>query len=420
MFAVEQVFQSDTNQYRHNQGDAMNNYLDSTFEPAFQLLRKEAGLTWSPWVGKEYSRAREKVLIVGESHYTNNPDPDGAKKDINQYLQNAAFTQEVVFEAPICRYWSTPFFDNLHRALFCTSKVDGGKLWSEVAFYNFVQRQMEYRYRERPQWVDYYKAWATFISVVKVLEPKTCLFVGVEAANSFNLAMQELGVDFKGVIWGGKICRTYSRTASVTINDKVIKLIFIQHSSQMFSWSQWHEYLDVAMSSELRYLSAKVNGQALAVKSLPEDISVSDVDGQNICRTRGMPTHLGHKPIIAVNYSDVTDDDSGDAKFLSIGHAQYNRDCASVKVWRHTGKRWSRQSEEVPIERLCDMALLLCNTIKLIQCDGVLKQTTLKEEVVDEAGIEFLKHEIEENKTRITQSAKELKEVLNEIDFDKM
>jgi hypothetical protein len=32
----------------------------------------------------------------------------------------------------------------------------------------------------------------------------------------------------------------------------------------------------------------------------------------------------------------------------------------SAKVWRHTGERWSRQSEELPLHRALDLAILIC------------------------------------------------------------
>lgn len=32
----------------------------------------------------------------------------------------------------------------------------------------------------------------------------------------------------------------------------------------------------------------------------------------------------------------------------------------SAKVWRYTGEKWSRQSEELPIHRVLDMAILVC------------------------------------------------------------
>ena len=32
----------------------------------------------------------------------------------------------------------------------------------------------------------------------------------------------------------------------------------------------------------------------------------------------------------------------------------------SAKVWRYTGEKWSRQSEELPLHRVLDLAILVC------------------------------------------------------------
>lgn len=73
------------------------------------------------------------------------------------------------------------------------------------------------------------------------------------------------------------------------------------------------------------------------------------------------PKHLSHHPIISVNDYDKIDAlyaNSTDVKALSIGIAQYDVSEISLKVWRHTDKKWSRQSEELPIHRNLDLSIL--------------------------------------------------------------
>ncbi len=78
-----------------------------------------------------------------------------------------------------------------------------------------------------------------------------------------------------------------------------------------------------------------------------------------------IPTTLKHKPVIAVeNYRNVDGRKAytSDAEALSIGLAQWNdrgRVDASAKVWRYTGEKWSRQSEELPLHRVLDLAILI-------------------------------------------------------------
>ncbi|MBQ9832518.1 MAG: hypothetical protein IJO48_02180, partial [Clostridia bacterium] len=56
-----------------------------------------------------------------------------------------------------------------------------------------------------------------------------------------------------------------------------------------------------------------------------------------------------------------------EAKGLSIGLAQWNdrgRVEASAKVWRYTGNKWSRQSEELPLHRILDLAILIARSMQ--------------------------------------------------------
>ncbi|PKL20338.1 MAG: hypothetical protein CVV48_13375 [Spirochaetae bacterium HGW-Spirochaetae-4] len=81
-----------------------------------------------------------------------------------------------------------------------------------------------------------------------------------------------------------------------------------------------------------------------------------------------IPMTLKHKPVVVVENYEQIDGRSAydsDAKGLSLGLAQWN-DRGSVeisaKVWRHTGEKWSRQSEELPLHRVLDLAILIART----------------------------------------------------------
>lgn len=88
-----------------------------------------------------------------------------------------------------------------------------------------------------------------------------------------------------------------------------------------------------------------------------------------------IPSHLSHKPIVKLE--DYTQLDGRftnqtDAEGLSIGLAQWSNAKEmdlSAKVWRYTGEKWSRQSEELPIHRVLDLASLLCASISYAKND---------------------------------------------------
>jgi hypothetical protein len=79
-------------------------------------------------------------------------------------------------------------------------------------------------------------------------------------------------------------------------------------------------------------------------------------------------TTLKHKPVfVSENYENVDGRYAynTDAKGLSLGLAQWNdrgKVDISAKVWRYTGEKWSRQSEELPLHRVLDLAILVCRT----------------------------------------------------------
>lgn len=80
-----------------------------------------------------------------------------------------------------------------------------------------------------------------------------------------------------------------------------------------------------------------------------------------------IPTSLKHKPVIVSEDYDKIDgrDTKSDAKGLSVGLAQWNdrgKTDVSAKVWRYTGEKWSRQSEEMPLHRVLDLAIFVCRT----------------------------------------------------------
>ena len=81
-----------------------------------------------------------------------------------------------------------------------------------------------------------------------------------------------------------------------------------------------------------------------------------------------IPVTLKHKPVIVSEGYDKIDGryaGDSDAKGLSVGLAQWNdrgKVDISAKIWRYTGEKWSRQSEEMPLHRVLDLAIMICKT----------------------------------------------------------
>jgi len=140
-----------------------------------------------------------------------------------------------------------------------------------------------------------------------------------------------------------------------------------------------------------------------------------------------IPTHLKHIPLIAIeNYDRIDGPYSGnsDAKGLSIGIAQWNgpgESEISAKVWRHTGEKWSRQSEELPIHRALDLATLVCNAIQYSQNGEQLLTTSgfnaslVSGEVDASRLLQLMKENFASNQEHLDASLNRLVEALKKL-----
>lgn len=89
-----------------------------------------------------------------------------------------------------------------------------------------------------------------------------------------------------------------------------------------------------------------------------------------------IPNDLKHKPIYIIKNYEKVDGiyaNNTDVQGMSIGKAQWLNDkdefVPSVKVWRHTGERWSRQSEEITLTRAIDMSIFIIRILNQINND---------------------------------------------------
>ncbi|WP_460891042.1 hypothetical protein [Rufibacter soli] len=204
-----------------------------------ELLKIE-GLTWLPFVGKDYDSTHSKILFVGESHYK---DP----KSNNENFKKKEFTRMIVDEMAICNYqYGSPFFNRISD-LFNFS--DRTELWNKTSFYNFIQRPMNKGEKvtqgviERPLKVDFENSWNIFFDVINKTKPDYCIFFGNTAANTFNKACNKRTIEFKSIVWEDYINRSYLKKAEVSIESHKTEIIFIKHPSSYFTTNKWREVL---------------------------------------------------------------------------------------------------------------------------------------------------------------------------------
>jgi hypothetical protein len=122
----------------------------------------------------------------------------------------------------------------------------------------------------------------------------------------------------------------------------------------MFPWTGSDE-VDATNASSV-YISS-----ATAVK-----VGSMDDESPNLER-------LKHKPVFLLPYAayDGPYAKATDCLFLSLGWAQYDPRCASLKALRHSGSKWSRQSEEIPLHRAVDLVILLAAAVRDMTADYI-------------------------------------------------
>ena len=137
------------------------------------------------------------------------------------------------------------------------------------------------------------------------------------------------------------------------------------------------------------------------------------------------PTHLKHKPIIEVTDYDGIDGPyagNSDAKCLSLGVAQWNDGMGttlSAKVWRQSDGRWSRQSEELPLHRVIDLATLVCEAESSALGNSLVSSSEFPVSKVSDSSVhhQILKSEFEKNKNHLDKSLIRLANALKKLGY---
>lgn len=213
-------------------------------------LNNVRNLKWLPFVGENYFYIPKeyRMLVVGESHY--NDGTEKGKLDVD----DIDWTRDMIQENAIDGVnWNTNIIPNFHKAIFRENDFNKYKFWNSVAFYNFIQRSMD-TIKNRPSQEEFKDDWNTFFDLIRVIKPKTCLFIGVSASNHLMSAIEESGFSCDGIVSVAKIGKVSSRSSILKdVENNEIKLVFIQHTSSYFSWKKWNSYLKKEIGTQLAW-----------------------------------------------------------------------------------------------------------------------------------------------------------------------
>ena len=404
-------------------------HSDTSQDEFFNHMIDFEHLTWRPWIGADWFKAKKRILIVGESHYATASGADNAEEKIREWQTDSDGTREIVLEVGIGDWYASRFFGNLHRALF-GEDIHGEKriaLWRNLAFCNFIQRPMRDP-GERPRPDEFFGGWRYFMDLLKKLRPEFVLFVGVTAAKHFSGAMSALGIEHE-IAFAEYRNGAYPCKFSATYDGMTTEMVAIRHTSQYFAWEIWRDYLAETMPEGIAFLR-KVVGESEETKGPAEEGSAaippseaSPATPPEETQLEGLPTWLAHKPVMACNYQEINDAlgnfDYDDPRFISVGHAQWNPDEVSVKIFRvGDSGRWSRQSEEVPVQRLPYMMAMLLSAIQKTQNPSGSVDSGMNEKVVAPQDLELLREQLHVWAVPLKDGLTRVKELLEHINIE--
>lgn len=152
-----------------------------------------------------------------------------------------------------------------------------------------------------------------------------------------------------------------------------------------------------------------------------------ETDQPDIAPSDELPQALSHKPIYALPYEafDVLFRPETDMRYFSVGIAQYNAEEVSLKIWRHSGKRWTRQSEEIPLHRLTDALTFVAKALFDAEdgnvrfppgtFDGQEETLTVSREDRTYGELATYNHFLDEQGEVLKERLRTLRDVLNEL-----
>lgn len=225
----------------------MTKYIDTTFDPEFRTI---GNLHWLPYVGKSFFGQKNRLLIVGESHYV----PEGEDDPGNRGLyENESWTRAFILKEGLQQKdWFTdsrtnPLIQNVEKTIFGEKPYEKRIFWEGVSYHNIVQRLLD-RLKVRPEFNDYKIGWPILFELIGKLKPHTIVFCGTEAANQNALFIecaksnnyQTIGITKHDDPIGG----TYPRSAKLKNDSGEIDLYFVRHPSRYYSWKKWNDFFN--------------------------------------------------------------------------------------------------------------------------------------------------------------------------------
>ena len=107
---------------------------DKQFDSQFD---KVENLVHYLWIGCNYASAPKRVLIMGDSHYTENDEGEFCPEEYDRCVTDKEYTRGIINCAIEKGGWK--FHTNLQKTFLDESDMDVEGFWNKIASYNFIQ-----------------------------------------------------------------------------------------------------------------------------------------------------------------------------------------------------------------------------------------------------------------------------------------
>lgn len=210
-------------------------HIDTSFD---HLFATRENLSWWPWVGRDFVASPVRTLVVGESIY------EWSTEDLEifekRYSQTSGLRE--THERHAMNYGRpSKYVRNVERAVYCRSAPDAvqkHRFWTSVAYHNLVLKVLKSRSR-RPSHAQFIDGWTEVLELGELLRVNQMLVFGVSSAKALKEVCKNLGLNCTVKKTGPAISNCRPRIGVVQTASTSIRLVFIRHPSEFFSWERW-------------------------------------------------------------------------------------------------------------------------------------------------------------------------------------
>lgn len=129
---------------------------------------------------------------------------------------------------------------NLERAIFAASTPKDEQklaLWTSVAYHNLVLSPLS-NIKQRPTHTQFVEGWSEVLDLCGLLSVEQLLIYGVGSRGALREVALEKGLSCR-IREGSKVGRCTAHLGLIDTGNAQIRLLFIRHPSEFFSWKRW-------------------------------------------------------------------------------------------------------------------------------------------------------------------------------------